>query len=362
MKTMLSMVAAVAILFSTNSAIAQNNYSISGTDEAFENGKTAYLTKYEDNEFVVISSQTIADNKISFEGTTSEPARRYISVGEITPNEADLFFYFYLEAGDMTIEKTTGVRLGGYAVKGTKLNDINSQYKAAIEKLNERYSAANQAGDEQAIDAIMAEYTATSKAAILANADNLVGQDILSNDYSMFDAQELLDLLAALPENVQEKFAAIKANAEKALLTEPGQPYIDFAEPGLDGQPISLKSVVENPANKYVLLDFWASWCGPCMGEVPHLLETYAEYHDKGFEIFGVSLDAKEQNWRDAIAKHKMEWVHVSNVKYWDTQSRKDYAVNSIPANFLIDCATGKIVAKNLRGEALKAKIAELLD
>ena len=82
----------------------------------------------------------------------------------------------------------------------------------------------------------------------------------------------------------------------------------------------------------------------------------------KGFEIFGVSLDAKEQNWRDAIAKHKMEWVHVSNVKYWDTQSRKDYAVNSIPANFLIDCATGKIVAKNLRGEALKEKIAELLD
>lgn len=362
MKTILSMVAAIAILFGANSAMAQNNYSISGIDEAFENGKTVSLTKYENNEFIVISSHTIADNKISFEGTVDEPARRYISIGEATPNEADIFFYFYLEAGQMTIEKTTGVRLGGYTVKGTTLNDINTEYKSAIQILNERYSAANQAGDEQAIDAIMAEYTATSKAAILANADNIVGQDILSSDYSLFGAQELLDLLAALPENVQEKFAAIKANAEKSLLTEPGQPYIDFAEPGLDGQPISLKSVVENPANKYVLLDFWASWCGPCMGEVPHLLETYAEYHDKGFEIFGVSLDAKDQNWRDAIAEHKMNWVHVSNVKYWDTQSRKDYAVNSIPSNFLIDCATGKIVAKNLRGEALKKKIAELLD
>jgi thiol-disulfide isomerase/thioredoxin len=362
MKTILSMVAAIAILFGANSAVAQNNYSISGTDEAFENGKTVSLTKYENNEFIVISSHTIADNKISFEGTVDEPARRYISIGEATPNEADIFFYFYLEAGQMTIEKTTGVRLGGYTVKGTTLNDINTEYKSVIQNLNERYSAANQAGDEQAIDAIMAEYTATSKAAILANADNIVGQDILSSDYSLFGAQELLDLLAALPENVQEKFAAIKANAEKSLLTEPGQPYIDFAEPGLDGQPISLKSVVENPANKYVLLDFWASWCGPCMGEVPHLLETYAEYHDKGFEIFGVSLDAKDQNWRDAIAEHKMNWVHVSNVKYWDTQSRKDYAVNSIPSNFLIDCATGKIVAKNLRGEALKKKIAELLD
>ena len=129
----------------------------------------------------------------------------------------------------------------------------------------------------------------------------------------------------------------MKKGAEQALKVAPGNPYIDITEPTPDGKQLSLKSAVENKKNKYILLDFWASWCGPCMMEVPHLKAAYDKYHKKGFEIYAVSLDQKKENWEKAIKDKKMNWLHVSNVKYWDTPSRNDYAVNSIPANFLID-------------------------
>ena len=128
------------------------------------------------------------------------------------------------------------------------------------------------------------------------------------------------------------------------------------------GETISLKSVIENPANKYVLLDFWASWCGPCMGEVPSLLKAYAAYKSKGFEIFGCSLDSDGDSWKKAVSTNKMDWIHVSDLKYWDNAGAEEYGVRSIPANYLIDCSNGTIVASNLRGSALEEQLAKLLD
>ena len=180
--------------------------------------------------------------------------------------------------------------------------------------------------------------------------------------YYNLKPQEILDIVAMFPAESQEALASIKAEAENALKTQPGQPYIDIAQKNADGKEVTLKSVVETKGNKYVLIDFWASWCGPCMGEVPFLVDTYAKYHGKGFEIYGVSFDNDRDAWLKAVADKKMTWVHVSDVKGWDNQARHDYAVNGIPANFLVDCSTGKIVATNLRGEDLQAKIAELLD
>jgi thiol-disulfide isomerase/thioredoxin len=125
-----------------------------------------------------------------------------------------------------------------------------------------------------------------------------------------------------------------------------------------EGREIKLSETVA--ANKYTLLDFWASWCGPCMAELPHLKAAYAEYHDKGFEIYGVSYDDNGQAWRGAITNERMDWVHVSALKGWECPTQPLYGVNSIPRNYLID-SKGTIVAKNLRGAALGVKLAEVM-
>ena len=140
---------------------------------------------------------------------------------------------------------------------------------------------------------------------------------MLSQQAYGLSGQEILDEIALFPAELQQtgEMTKIRENAEQKLKTDVGQPYIDVVQPDADGKEVSLKSVVENPATKYVLLDFWASWCGPCMGEVPHLKKTYGEFHDKGFEIYGVSFDNNRDKWLAAVKDNGMDWIHVSTLE-----------------------------------------------
>lgn len=131
----------------------------------------------------------------------------------------------------------------------------------------------------------------------------------------------------------------------------------DIKLPNPDGEMIALSSL----RGKYVLLDFWAAWCAPCRRENPNLVRAYAKYKDKGFEIFQVSLDRTKEDWVGAIKSDKLNWTHVSDLKYWGSPVAKLFYVSSIPASFLLD-PEGKIIAKNLRGAALDQKLAEILD
>jgi thiol-disulfide isomerase/thioredoxin len=111
---------------------------------------------------------------------------------------------------------------------------------------------------------------------------------------------------------------------------------------------------------KVTIVDFWASWCGPCRAESPNMVALYKEFHSKGLNIIGVSLDKDAAKWKEAIAKDKLSWIHVSNLKFWDEPIAKQYKVESIPAIFILD-SKGNVIASDLRGESLRAKINALL-
>jgi len=124
----------------------------------------------------------------------------------------------------------------------------------------------------------------------------------------------------------------------------------------VDGKPIALSSF----KGKVVLIDFWASWCGPCRKEMPNVVKAYAKYKAKGFEIYGVSLDDNKDRWLEAIAKDGITWPQVSDLKKWEADVVRNYNITSIPHTVLLD-REGKIIAKNLRGEDLDKKLAEVL-
>jgi peroxiredoxin len=158
--------------------------------------------------------------------------------------------------------------------------------------------------------------------------------------------------VAAVPQikSLKERVAIMKTVAA-------GQKAPDFTMNDVDGKPVALSSKI---GSKLLLIDFWAAWCGPCRQENPNVVKVFAEYHKKGFDVFGISLDNNREDWVKAIADDKLTWTQVSDLQRGDNAAAKLYAVNAIPANFLLD-ETGTIIGRNLRGEALYNKVNEVL-
>ena len=209
------------------------------------------------------------------------------------------------------------------------------------------------------MDSIQNSEISLYKNFIRTNPSSYVSPSILvSMSYDM-EADEIESMingldtaLIALPEiqNLKERVKTMKT-------VEVGQKAPDFTLNDPDGKPISLSSKF---GPKLLLVDFWASWCGPCRQENPNVVKVYNDFHKKGFDIVGVSLDREKDGWVKAIKDDKLTWTHISDLQYWNSAAAKLYAVNGIPANFLLD-ATGTIVGKNLRGDDLYNKVNETL-
>ena len=329
----------------------QATFCISGN---VDNAEKVYLL---DSRREVIDSANVVDGNYVIENAYFAPERCYVSDNKDIQS-ADYAAFVFVEQGDIIIE---GDEEGLYA-SGTPSNDAYHNLINALAKLRNEYYADSTTDERR--EQIDEEYEASMWNAVEQNYDNMFGLLEFSDLIYDLDGEASMAYLAKFSEEMQntDMWKSMMQITQDRMRVEVGNPYIDFTQNDPDGTEISLKSVVEKEGNRYVLLDFWASWCGPCMGEVPYLLEDYAKYNPKGFEIFGSSLDSDMSRWTGAIEENGMGWIHVSDLKYWANSAATLYAVRSIPANFLIDCSTGKIIAHNLRGEDLSIKLSELLD
>ncbi len=213
---------------------------------------------------------------------------------------------------------------------------------------------------KQLVDQIEKEKKDYLRTFILNNLNSLSSLFFIES-LSLDDDKEIyqkLDesLYKQYPNNYMVKNLHEKVKSVSLLAIGTEAPEIDL--PGVDGKNIKLSSL----RGKYVLIDFWAAWCGPCRRESPNMVEVYKKYNKKGFEIYSVSLDKSKDAWMAAIEKDKLgAWTHVSDLKYWNSVAAKDYGVDGIPFTVLLD-KEGKILEKGLRGDKLKEKLAELFD
>lgn len=204
------------------------------------------------------------------------------------------------------------------------------------------------------------QYDKAIKEGVQNNITNPVGVFLFKQTFYNNSTAENEALLQQIPANFQndETIVKIKELTDKQKKTAVGTKFVDFEMQTPDGKSVKLSDYVGK--GKVVLVDFWASWCGPCRREMPNLVEAYAKFKGKNFEIVGVSLDQDDAAWKDAIKKLNMTWPQMSDLKFWQSEGAQLYAVNSIPHTVLID-GEGTIIARGLHGEELQAKIAEVV-
>jgi thiol-disulfide isomerase/thioredoxin len=344
-------------------------YQLSGQLTNAPAGTKLYLAELGETQFISRDTATLDDKgNFRFTGTVPEPGLYQVK----TTDQSQLL---------LALSNGSRIELSGdaqklaetYTVKGStdsellqQLNRTMQQSKGQMSQLEARYNqnaAANRTDSMQAIEKMFydaqARSTKSIKTLVQQNPKSVVSAFVVANLINPEEQFGFVDSMTTqfkttLPDSRYTKALVAKIEPMRSTAVGAAAPEISLLAP--DGKPLPLSSL----RGKYVLIDFWASWCGPCRRENPNVVRAYNKYKGKGFEIYGVSFDQDRGKWLKAIEADGLTWKHVSDLKGWESATGQTYSIKSIPASVLLD-PQGRIIGKNLRGEALEAKLASVL-